>query len=156
MSEATTSHPYAADIEDERSGWYALSALIREVDPGDRLTPGYYTDPDWNVRDLVAHVGTWLAEAQVQFERMIGGTYAGHDVDIDALNARLLAAIADEPWDVVWAQANAARSQMLSAWYELREPTDEAAWWVRKAAAGHYAEHLDRLTAWVQELAARR
>ena len=32
--------------------------------------PGYYRDPDWTVRDVVAHVGTWLAEAQLQFERI--------------------------------------------------------------------------------------
>ena len=36
--------------------------------------------------------GTWLAEAAVQFERIQAGTYEGHDIDIDALNASFLAA----------------------------------------------------------------
>ena len=28
------------------------------------MAPGYYHDPDWSVRDLVGHLGTWLAEAR--------------------------------------------------------------------------------------------
>jgi hypothetical protein len=149
-------HPYREAIEAEREGWYRLSSLVRGLPEEQRLTPGYYRDPDWNLRDLVAHVGTWLAEAQAQFERITAGTYRGHDVDIDALNAALLDAMADQPWDVAWVQANAGRTRMLDAWYELREPNDEAAWWIRKAAGEHYAEHLDRLAAWVEELDERR
>jgi len=41
-------------------------------------------------------------------------------------------------------------------WYGLREPGDEAVWWIRKGAAEHYAEHLDRLREWTDELIARR
>jgi len=53
-------------------------------------------------------------------------------------------------------QANAGRTRMLEAWFALSEQTDESAWWVRKAAAGHYAEHLPRLREWVLELQGRR
>ena len=112
--------------------------------------------PGWTVRDVVAHLGTWLAEAQVQLVKMAAGTYEGHDVDIDALNAALLEAMDGQPWEVAWVQANAARTRMLAEWYGLRTPTDEAAWWIRKAAADHYGEHLPRLAAWVAELVARR
>jgi hypothetical protein len=149
-------HPYAADMEAERSGWYALVEMVGALTEGERLEPGYYRDPDWSVRDAVAHVGTWLAEAQVQFVRMTAGTYEGHSIDIDALNAELLEAMVGQPWDVAWVQANAARTQMLDAWYDLRQPTDEAAWWIRKTAADHYAEHLGPMRAWVAELTARR
>ena len=123
---------------------------------GPAATPGYYRDPDWTVRDVVAHLGTWLAETQVQFERMSAGTYEGHDIDIDALNARFLAAMAGQPWEVAWVQANAARTRMLEEWFRLREPSDEAAWWIRKGAAHHYDEHLPRLREWAGELLARR
>ncbi|TME13077.1 MAG: ClbS/DfsB family four-helix bundle protein [Chloroflexi bacterium] len=149
-------HPYAEAIEAERVGWYALTALVRELSPDECLEPGYYTNPDWTVRDVVAHLGTWLAEAEVQFERMLGGTYEGHDVDIDALNAMFLEAMAGHPWNVAWLQANAGRTRMLETWYALSERNDEAAWWVRKAGAEHYGEHLDRLREWVPELVARR
>ena len=118
--------------------------------------PGYYRDPDWTVRDVVGHLGAWLAEAQRQFERISAGTYEGHDVDVDALNAVFLAALADQPWEVAWLQATTGRTRMLDEWYRLREPSDEAAWWIRKAACDHYDEHLGRLREWVAELVARR
>jgi hypothetical protein len=156
VAAAPRDHPYAAEIESERSGWYTLNELVRRLTPEECLVPGYYRDPDWSVRDLVAHVGTWLAEAETQFERIGAGTYEGHDVDIDALNAALLEAMRDQPWDVAWTQANAGRSRMIAEWSTLREPSDEAAWWIRKAGSDHYAEHLGRLREWVEELVAVR
>jgi hypothetical protein len=149
-------HPYAAEIEAERVGWYEFLDLVRSLSPDECLVPGYYRDPDWSVRDVAGHIGTWLAEAEVQFEQIAVGTYAGHDIDIDALNAMFLEAMRDQPWKVAWTQANAARTKMLQDWYALREPTDEAAWWIRKAGPEHYAEHLPRLREWVAELIAQR
>ena len=149
-------HPYGAEIEAERQGWYEIIDLVRSLTPEECVEPGYQSDPDWTVRDVVAHVGTWLAEAQVQFERIGAGTYEGHDVDVDALNAAFLAGMHGQPWEVAWVQANAARTRLLDEWYHLREPTDEAGWWVRKSASEHYAEHLGRLREWVAELTERR
>jgi hypothetical protein len=153
---ALLDHPYAAEIEAERVGWYELANLVRLLTPAECQLPGYYAEPDWSVRDVAGHVGTWLAEAEVQFERIAAGTYEGHEVDVDALNAAFLEAMADQPWEVAWVQANAGRTRMLQVWYELREPTEEAAWWIRKSGSEHYAEHLPRLRAWVAELIARR
>jgi hypothetical protein len=149
-------HPYAAEIEAERRGWYELVDLVRSLTPDECLEPGYYRDPDWTVRDVVTHLGTWLAEAQVQFERIGAGSYEGHDIDVDALNAAFLDAMRDQPWDVAWVQANAGRSRMIAEWYALAEPTDEAAWWIRKSGGDHFAEHLDRLREWTRELIGRR
>ena len=149
-------HPYAADIERERRGWREIVALVRSLTADEWLVPGYYTDPDWTVRDVVAHLGTWLAEAEIQFQRITVGSYAGHDIDVDATNARLLEAMSGQPWDVAWVQANAARTRMVDEWFDLVEPNDEAAWWIRKAASDHYAEHVDRLRDWVAELVHRR
>ncbi len=149
-------HPYLPDMEAERQGWYELVELIHRLALEECLEPGYYRDPDWSVRDVVAHLGTWLAEAQVQFMRMTAGTYEGHDIDVDALNAALLDAMAGQPWEVAWIQANAARTRMLEEWYALREPSEEAAWWIRKGAADHFSEHLGGLREWVAELVARR
>ena len=148
--------PYHAELEAEERGWYALANLVRSVSPDERMVPGYYRDPDWSVRDLVGHLGTWLAEAATQMERIAAGTYEGHDVDIDGLNALFLEAMQGQPWEIVWTQANAGRTMMLTAWVALREPTDEAAWWIHKSAVDHYAEHTGRLREWVAELVARR
>jgi hypothetical protein len=148
-------HPYAAEIAAERAGWYELVELVRTLTPEECLVPGYYEDPAWTVRDVVAHLGTWLAEANTQFERMIGGTYEGHDVDVDALNAAFLAAMDGRPWSDAWLQANAGRVLMVQDWYVM-EPSEEAAWWIRKSGCDHYTEHLGRLREWVAELTARR
>jgi hypothetical protein len=153
---APAGHPYRAALHAEREGWYELVRLVRSLSPEECLEPGYYREPDWTIRDVVAHLGTWLAEAQIQFERISAGTYAGHEVDVDALNATLLSGMAGQPWEVAWVQAQAARSRMIEEWYALREPSDEAAWWIRKGAAQHFAEHLDRLREWTEELIARR
>ena len=147
---------YAAEIEAERAGWYELAALVRSLTRRECLEPGYYRDPDWSVRDIVGHLGTWMAEAQAQFERLHAGTYDGHDIDIDGLNATFLEAMTDQPWEVAWLQATSGRSRMVETWSALNEPDDEAAWWIRKSGSEHYAEHLDRLREWVAELIARR
>ena len=149
-------HPYAAELEAERRGWYEIVDLVRSLTPDECLVPGYQRDPDWTVRDVVTHLGTWLAEAEVQFERISAGTYEGHEVDVDALNAALLVGMHGQPWEVAWVQANAGRTRMVQEWFQIDHPTDEAAWWIRKAGCDHYLEHLDRLREWIAELIERR
>ena len=148
--------PYARETDAERDAWYEIAALVRELTPEERMIPGYYDDPAWSVRDVVGHIGAWLAEAAVQLERMAGGTYEGHDVDIDALNAIFLEAMRDQPWDVAWLAANAGRTRMLQCWVELGQANEEAAWWIAKSGGDHYQEHLGRLRTWVAELVGRR
>jgi hypothetical protein len=149
---APSGHPYGGEIELERAGWAELKALARELGPAERLVPGYYVDPDWSVRDVVGHIGAWLAEGKSQLERITTGTYDAHEVDIDALNALFLAAMRDQPWDLVRLQATAARHAMLAAWFGLEARSAEADWWVRKCGADHYGQHLPRLREWVAEL----
>ena len=113
--------------ETRLTGWYEVAGLVRSLSREECLEPGYYRDPDWAVRDVVGHVGTWLAEAETQFQQIRAGTYEGHELDVDALNATFLDAMHDQPWEVAWTQANAGRSRMVAEWYSLPEPTDEAA-----------------------------
>ncbi len=113
------------------------------------------------MRDVVAHIGTWLAEAQAQLERIRAGTYDGrdidgNDIDIDRMNAAFLDAMRDQSWTTCWVQANAARTRMMEEWFGQPAPGADGAWWVRKSGSEHYAEHLDRLRAWVAELHRRR
>jgi hypothetical protein len=143
-------------IETERTRWYELIGLVRVLGPAECLEPGYYRDPNWSVRDLMGHIGTWLAEAEVQLMRINAGTYEGHAVDIDALNAQFLEAVHDHSWATVSDLAQAGRTRMLQEWSGLGDPNDEATWWIRKSGADHYAEHLERLRAWVDELVGRR
>ena len=146
------SHPFDAEIEAERTGWYELLELVHSLDSDDIVRPGYYRDPDWSVADLVAHLGTWLAEAGIQLRQIEAGTYQPRDLDIEALNAEFRTAMSGQPWDVILTQAQASRYRMLAVWYALPSRTDAAAWWVAKAGAEHYREHLGHLRSWVREL----
>jgi hypothetical protein len=145
-------HPCDAEIEAERAGWKELRELIQSLDPEEIARPGYYRDPDWSVVDLVAHLGMWLAEAGMQLERIQAGTYERSDVDIDAINAEFRSGMHGQPWSVVLTQAQASRYRMLEVWYVLQDSDDAAAWWVAKAGADHYREHLGRLRSWVATL----
>jgi hypothetical protein len=145
-------HPYVAEIELERESWAELIALCRSLGPRERLAAGYYRDPDWTVKDVVAHIGTWLAEAEIQLFRIDAGTYVEEPLDVDSLNEQFLAALRDQPWETCWNQMLAARAMMLGAWARLSARTEAADRWVRKSGAEHYAEHLPRLREWVAEL----
>ena len=141
----------------ERDGWYRVERLIRSLTPAECLVPGYFHDPDWAVRDLAAHLGTWLAEAGIQLERMtrrhvrgprrrhrdpervIPGGH-GRPAMGRGLDPGHVRPVEDAPW----------------RWSTLTEPTDEAAWWIHKVGSEHYAEHIDRLEEWVAELLGRR
>jgi hypothetical protein len=142
------------ELERERRGWYELVGLIRELTLEERLEPGYAHD--WAVRDVVAHLGTWLTLAEVQLERMHAGSYEGHDVDADELDASFHAALRDQPWEVAWVVLNAGRTRMLDACFALGEEGEEPAWWIRTSGGDHYDEHLARLRDWAAELVGRR
>lgn len=143
---------HAAEVELERARWAEIHALVDLLGPTELLAPGYYSDPSWSVKDLIAHLGAWMAEARVQLLDIAAGAYRPHDVDVDERNAATLRPMKAEPWDLVWAQTSGARAWMLEAWFALREPDEAATQWVRKAGAEHYGEHLDRLRQWVAEV----
>jgi hypothetical protein len=147
---------YLAEVELEHARWTQIDMLVSMLTPDERLVPGYYRDPAWSVQDLMAHLTIWLEEAAEQLTDIAARLYRPHDADVDQRNADALAAARHASWDTVWDRATAARADMLQAWFALREPTEPANQWVRKAGAEHYGEHLEQLRAWVGELVAAR
>jgi hypothetical protein len=151
---AAPDHPYAAELDLERERWSEIETICRGLSEADREQHGYFRDPDWSVKELVAHLGAWMADAEQHLLRIESGTEVDEPRDIDALNARYLAAFHDQDWTTAWMQAVSARSQMLTVWARLVTSTPAADAWVRKAGAEHEEEHLPRLRAWVAELTA--
>jgi hypothetical protein len=135
----------------EEAGWNELRTLIDRLTPDEVVRPGYYQE-GWSAKDLLAHIGAWLAEAGLLLEQIAGGSYRREDIDVDDVNRLSLDAMRELPFPTVKAQAAAARTRMRQALLELREPSPDAAWWIAKAGPEHYAEHLPRLRAWVAEL----
>src|SRR6187399_3514448 len=66
VTDLPATHPYLADLDAEAQGWRHLVEIVRSLTLEQRLAPGYYVDPAWSVRDVVGHIGAWLAEAGVQ------------------------------------------------------------------------------------------
>lgn len=136
--------------EEERL-WTELHALVDTL-PVDKVeAPGYFAE-GWSAKDLVAHIGSWLAEAGVVLERIRFGTYRAEEIDVDAMNEEFHAAMHDVSFRDVRAQGIAARNRMLRAWGSLPEDSPEADRWIDKAGPTHYAEHVPRLREWVREL----
>ena len=132
--------------------WADLHECIDSLPEDEVATPGYFPE-GWSAKDLVAHLGSWLAAAGAALGRIRFGTYRPEEIDIDALNERFYTAMKDVPFRTVRAQAVAARTRMLTAWGALQGTDDpEAERGIRKAGPEHYAEHLPRLREWAEEL----
>jgi hypothetical protein len=135
----------------EDAGWDELHALLDSLSPEQAERPGYYPE-GWSAKDVLAHIGAWLAEAGVVLERILVGSWRPEEIDVDAMNEQFLEAMGDLPLRTVQAQAWAARTRMLQAWRALPELIPDAAFWISKSGAEHYAEHLPRLREWAAEL----
>ena len=144
------------EVELERARWNEIEALVDRLQPGELAVPGYYADPAWSVKDVIAHLGSWMVEARTQLIDIAARRYVPREMHVDAMNAETLARTRDDPWELVWARTSQARTRMLAAWFALREPDDAANQWILKAGAEHYGEHLGRLREWVDHLTALR
>lgn len=140
---------------DEPKAWQRLHAVIARITPEIAEVPGYYPE-GWTAKDAVAHIGTWMAQGAQMLRRIAAGTYREGELDVDAENARFLAAMRDIPYDTVHLQVASAHAELLRAWAELPQVTPAAEYWMRKAGPEHLAEHLPRLEEWVDELTERR
>ena len=138
-------------LADEERLWTEIHALVDALPPARVDEPGYFAE-GWSAKDLIGHIGSWLAEGGVVLERIRFGTYRPHEIDIEAMNERFFTALHDVPFPTVKAQAITARARMLRAWLALPERSADAARWIDKAGPDHYAEHLPRLRDWVVEI----
>jgi mycothiol maleylpyruvate isomerase-like protein len=153
-----TSTPALESPEDlvarESSAWSELIGLAEALTPEEAARRGYYPDTGWSVKDVLAHMGGWLAEAGLMLHRIMAGTYTAGEVDIEAVNQRFFETMRTVEYEIVRTQCWASRARMLGVLSELEERGPEALWWIRKAGPDHYHEHLPRLRKWVQELRA--
>jgi DinB family protein len=138
-------------FQEEDRMWTELRGLIDGL-PADQVEKVGYFDEGWSAKDLIGHIGSWLALAGAVLERIGAGTYRPEEIEIDATNERFFDLMHDVAYPDVQAQAVSARTRMLQAWRALSEPSAEADRWISKAGPDHYAEHLPRLKEWVAQL----
>ncbi len=146
-------------VEADDRAWDEFLRAIEPLAPARLEEPGYHpaTDGDdaWSVKDLVAHIGNWMAYAGHVFERIRMGTYTDERLDVDAMNREFYETNRDLPLSTVRAECWAARTRMLQAFDPLAEVTPEAEEWFVEDGPNHIAEHLPRLVEWSEELRAR-
>lgn len=106
------------------------------------------------MKDVLAHLASWLAEAGLVLEQLAAGTFDGRDLEVDTRNRGFLDANRDQPFDLVEVQAEASRHRLLQELHRLEEVGPVAEEWILKAGPDHYAEHLPRLREWAAELRA--
>ena len=136
-------------------GWHETHSLVDSLRAEELLQPGYYSE-GWTVRDLVAHLGAWLAEGGIQLEQIHAGTYLEGELDVDVANQKFSELTKGIDFETVYVQAWASRWRMLGVWRMLTDMNDAAVFWLRKVGPEHYDEHLPRLREWVTELIDRR
>ncbi len=147
----TTKHELQAA---EDAAWAELHELLESLTPEQQQAPGY-TEDGWSVKDLMAHIGAWQAEAEQVLQQMRMGTYEKRRLDIDAMNARFVEANRDLPLPVVKSEMYSARTKMITELNALPEITPAAESWFVESGERHYREHADRLREWVEELRRR-
>jgi Mycothiol maleylpyruvate isomerase N-terminal domain len=136
---------------DEDRGWAEFIGTVESLSPAQLEMPGYYPE-GWSVKDLIAHIGSWQAEAGRILEQIRFCTFRHDPIDLDAMNREFFEANRDLPLAVVKAECWSARTRMLTAMNLLPEVTQDAEEWFVESGAEHYGEHLPRLREWAREL----
>jgi hypothetical protein len=142
-------------IREEDQAWAELRQVVEGLPADAVLEDGY--QPGWSVKDLLAHLACWMAEAAQALQQMRMGTYEDPHLDVEAENARFYEACRGLDLHHVWAQLHSSRARMLEELDLLPEDRldKHAVSWFRDSGAEHYREHLPRLREWVAELAVR-
>ncbi len=142
------------ELPGEAEAWQRLHAAIDRVTPEMADEAGYFEE-GWTAKDAIGHLGAWMARGATVLRQIAAGTYRAGEIDVDAENERYLEAMRDVPLDTIHLQVAAAHAELLRAWAELPQVTEDATYWVHKSGPEHYAEHLPRLETWLEELSHR-
>ncbi|HJN92584.1 MAG TPA: maleylpyruvate isomerase N-terminal domain-containing protein [Dehalococcoidia bacterium] len=101
----------------------------------------------WTLRDVVAHVAAWHRFAAERLSELAAGG-GEKSVDADVVNAEVRTRAAQQSWEEIAREAEAARAEFLRAVEEfpaemLRANDGLAAFLIGVNGADHYEEHMD-------------
>jgi mycothiol maleylpyruvate isomerase-like protein len=141
-------------LQAEDAAWAEFRALTLRLSPEQTTQVGY--QHDWSVKDLLAHMACWDAEAAQVLEQLRLGTYQPWDANVDEFNRECFDACRGLDLDTVWAQLHSSRARMLEELGclpdELLERGNKAWEWFEESGVTHHDEHLPRLREWVELL----
>jgi hypothetical protein len=135
-------------LADEESAWIRLHARFSAI-PHERFEEPSITPDGWSAKDLMFHVGAWLAECAQILERIREGTFdpAEPEESTDELNREWFEVSRTmEPGDVR-AVFEGARQKARECFATLPSMTPDAWTWFEESGPLHYAAHVNDLSA---------
>ena len=133
-------------VDREDAAWAELHEALDAFGP-EQLESRTLNEEGWSPKDVMFHIGAWLAEAGLQLERIGEGTFVEPELDIDELNARWLEVSRGLDVETARAELLSSRTRLLQALEELPEITPQAQEWFEESGDLHYLEHLPELRA---------
>jgi hypothetical protein len=134
--------------------WSELRELTGELTAEQAITDGYR--PGWAIKDLLAHLACWNAQAATALEQIRVGTYTGFDRTEEEADEEWYQACRDLSLGACWAELHSARARLLEELDRLPEEhlTEgaPALEWFEGCAIRHPDDHLPRLREWLEEL----
>jgi hypothetical protein len=133
-------------LDREDAAWTELHESLDGFPP-EQLASVKLNAEGWSPKDVMFHIGAWLAEAGKQLERMGAGTFVEPKLDTDELNARWLDVSRSVDVETAEAELMSSRIRMLRELAVLPEITPAAQEWFEESGDVHYREHLPELRA---------
>ena len=138
-------------LEQEELAWQRFHAVLAAIPPG-RFEEPTVTEAGWSAKDVVFHVGAWLADCARVLERIRNGTFdrAAEDaLDLDLLNAEGFEISRPMAPADVRVMCESARNEARLVFGSLPEMSPEAWEWFEESGPLHYAKHVGDLEAWL-------
>jgi len=135
-------------LDEEEREWEALHGLLDEIAP-ERLSDPRIPPDGWSAKDVMFHVGAWLADAGRTLEQIRFGTFTGEESDIDELNRQWFALSQRLDAQTCRAEMEASRARCRAELAALESVTAQAQEWFEEAGALHYRKHVKDLLDWV-------
>jgi hypothetical protein len=139
-------------ISEEESGWARLAEVFASI-PGNRFEDPTVTPEGWSPKDVMFHVGYWMADCADVLERIAAGTWDGGADEtptaIEVTNQQGFERSREMSLDEVRAGFEEGRRQMVAAFRALDEVTPGGWEWFEESGPLHYAKHVADLSAWL-------
>jgi hypothetical protein len=107
------------------------------------------TPEGWSPKDVMFHIGAWLAEAARQLDRIREGTYRQQEYTVEELNRAWFALSRTLDVPTARAELESARVIAREALGALPTVTTDARGWFEESAWLHYDEHVVDLERWL-------
>ena len=138
-------------LREENEAWRSLTRRLARLSDEDWLRPG--VNGDWTIKDLVAHIAAWHAEAECILEGINETGEIGTWMATDEFNALAYQRCKDMTLADVRSMAASARHRYREEAAKLPdEVNDEVARVVSGSGHVHYGEHDSDIDAFLEAI----